>query len=82
MTVNIRHAFINRISLNRVNCSKCLGVEIDEFLTWNTHIASVLKKVSPGLSIMSKIKPFVPISSLLNIYQSVVEPYFEYCSIV
>ena len=81
MTVNM-HAFINGISLNRVNCSKCLGVEIDEFLTWDTHIASVSKKMSSGLSIMRKIKPFVPISSLLTIYQSVVEPYFDYCGTV
>jgi len=81
MIVNM-HAFINGISLNRVNCSKCLGVEIDEFLTWDTHIASVSKKVSSGLSIMRKIKPFVPISSLLIIDQSVVEPYFDYCSTV
>ena len=29
-----------------------------------------------------KRKPFVPIFSLLNIYQSIVEPYFDYCSIV
>ena len=28
MTENM-NAFINGISLNRVNCSKCLGVEID-----------------------------------------------------
>ena len=59
-----------------------LGLEIYEFLTWETHIASVSKKVSSGISIMRKIKPSVPISSLLNIYQSVVEPYFDYCSIV
>ena len=53
----------------------CLGVEIDEFLTWNTHIASVSKKVASGIfSIMRKIKPFVPISSVLNSYQSIVEP--------
>ena len=81
MTENM-NTFLNRISLNRVNCSKCLGVEIDEFLTWDTHIASVSKKVSSGISIMRKVKPFIPISSLLNIYQSIVEPYFDYCSIV
>ena len=57
MTVNM-HAFITGMSLNRVNCSKCLSVEIDEFLSWDTHIASVSKKVSSGLSIMRKIKPF------------------------
>ena len=81
MTENM-NTFLNGISLNRVNCSKCLGVEIDEFLTWETHIASVSKKVSSGISIMRKVKPFIPISSLLNIYQSIVEPYFDYCSIV
>ena len=81
MTENM-NTFLNGISLNRVNCSKCLGVEIDEFLTWDTHIASVSKKVSSGISIMRKVKPFIPISSLLNIYQSIVEPYFDYCSIV
>ena len=76
MTV-ITHAFLNGISLTKVNCGKCLGVEIDEFLTLYTHIASVSKKVLSGLSIMRKINPFIPISSLLNIYQSVVEPYFD-----
>ena len=80
MTENI-NTFLNRISLNRANCSKCLGVEIDELLTRDTHIASVSKKVSSGISIMRKIKPFIPISSLLNIYQSIVT-YFDYCSIV
>ena len=55
------HAFINRISLNSVDCSKCLGMKIDEFLTWDIHIASVSKEVSSGLSIMEKIKPFVAI---------------------
>ena len=42
----------------------------------------VSKIVLSRLSIMRKIKAFVPISSLLNIYQSVAEPYFHYCSIV
>ena len=58
MTENM-NTFLNGISLNRVNCSKCLGVEIDEFLTWDTHTASVSKKVSSGISIMRKIKPVI-----------------------
>ena len=40
---------INGISLKRVNSSKCLGVEIDEFLTWDAHISSLSKKVSSGI---------------------------------
>ena len=34
---------LNEISLKRVNSSKRLGVEIDEFLTWDAHISSVSK---------------------------------------
>ena len=28
------------------------------------------------------IKPFVPTFNLISVYQSIVEPYFDYCSIV
>ena len=37
---------VNGISFKKVDSSKCLGVEIDEFLTWDSHITSVSKKVS------------------------------------
>ena len=60
---------INGISLKRVNRSKCLGVEIDEFLTWDAHIFSVSKKVSSGIGVLKKIKPFVPTSNLISVYQ-------------
>ena len=70
---------INGISLKRVDSSKCLGVEIDEFLTWDAHIASVSKKVSSVIGVINKIMPLVPTS---NFYQSIVEPYLDYYSIL
>ena len=73
---------INGISLKRVKRGKCLGAEIDEFLTWDAHIASVSKKVSSGIGVIKKIKPFVPTSNLISVYQSIVEPYLDYCSVV
>ena len=71
---------INGISLKRVNSSKCLGVEIDEFLTWDAHIVS--KKVSSGIGVIKKMKPFIPTSNLMSVYQSIVEQYLDYCSVV
>ena len=47
-----------------------------------SHITSVCKKVSSGIGVIKTIKPFIPSRSLINIYQSLVEPYFDYCSIV
>ena len=73
---------INGILLKRVNSSKCLGVEIDEFLTWDVHIASVSKKVSSSIGVIKKIKPYVPTSNLISVYQSIVEQNLDYCSIV
>ena len=73
---------INGISLKSVNSSKCLGVEIDEFLTRDAHIASVSKKVSSGIRVIKKIKPLAPTSNLISVYQSIVEPYLDYCSVV
>ena len=54
---------INGISLKRVDSSKCLGVEIDEFLTWDAHIASVSKKVSSVIGVIKRIMPLVPTSN-------------------
>ena len=48
---------INGISLKRVNSSKCLIVEIDEFLTLDARISSVSKKVSSGIGVIKKIEP-------------------------
>ena len=35
-----------------------------------------------GIGAIKKIKPFVPTSNLINIYQSIVEPYLDYCSVI
>ena len=34
------------------------------------------------IGVLKKIKPFVPTFNLISVYQSIVEPYFDYCSIV
>ena len=45
---------VNGISLKRTHEVKCLGLIIDENLTWKSHIDSVKKKVSTNLRIMKK----------------------------
>ena len=36
---------INRVALHRIETTKCLGLSIDELLTWNSHIQSIRHKV-------------------------------------
>ena len=73
---------INGITLRRVKDTKCLGVTIDEYLTWDLHLANVVRKASSGIGILRRIKRLVNQDNLINVYRSIVEPYFDYCCIV
>ena len=61
---------------------KSLGVYIDEDLTWHSHIHKLCKKIASAIGAIKRVKPFVPQSTLLNIYNSLVQSHFDYCSLV
>ena len=68
--------------LEKVNSVKCLGVDIDEYLTWDNHMLSIRKKVTRNLGVLRRVKPFLKTENLIVIYRSIIEPYFTYCCIV
>ena len=59
---------------------KYLGVELDETLTWHSHIDSIIKKVSGGLRALKRARILVPHETLIMMYKALVQPYFDYCS--
>ena len=61
---------------------KCVGLQIDEHLTWEAHIESVAKKVVCSPAVLRKVRKCINPDNLMKIYKSVIEPYFDYCSIV
>ena len=71
---------INNDIVSHVNSQKCLGVEIDERLSFDIHIEKTCKKVCSGIGALRRIKPFVPLYSLEALYKSLIQPYFDYCS--
>ena len=73
---------VNGLTLQQVGSTKCLGLTIDQFLTWRNHLQSVRQKVGCGIRILKRIRPFVGLEHLINVYRSIVEPYFTYCCIV
>ena len=70
----------NRIE--RVGTYKCLGLGLDESLTWEYHISTIVSKVSKVLGFLRRLKPLLPRSTLVLIYNSLILPHFDYCSIV
>ena len=73
---------VDGVELKRTSETKCLGVQIDENLTWSTHIQYIKKKVSCSLATLKKIKPYLKQDCLIIIYNSIIEPYFNYCCLV
>ena len=66
--------------VSRVPSNKCLGVLLDEKLTFETHIHYICKKACAGIGALRRVKPFVPLCTLVTLYRSLIEPYFDYCS--
>jgi hypothetical protein len=73
---------INNEKLLRVYETKFLGIIIQANLKWNTHISLLKNKISKTIGIMSKVKHILTTAHLKLLYQSLVEPYLNYCCIV
>ena len=73
---------INDAPIKQVACSKSLGVFIDENMSWNVHINNLSKKIASGIGALKRCRPFVPPTTLQSIYNALVQPHFDYCSVV
>ena len=73
---------INKFLIKHVSTSKSLGVHIDGNLSWECHISEISKKVASGISAIKRIRYFLPFEILLNVYNSLVQPHFDYCNVV
>ena len=64
----------------RINTQVCLGVNLDENLSWASHIKMICKKASSGVGAIKRIKPFVPMHTLeskvlFSLTLTIVPPY-------
>ena len=74
---------IDNAPIEQVSSVKSLGAYINENLTWHSHIDKLCKKIArTTIGAIKRIKPFVPQSTILCIYNSLVQPHFDYCSLV
>ena len=73
---------VDNVPIEQVSSVKSLGIYVDENLTWHFHIDKLCKKIASAIGAIKRVKPFVPQSTLLSIYNSLVQPHFDYCSLV
>ena len=78
ISLNIRNSDGSSHALERKQCIKYLGVMIDESLTWKYHIAFVCSRISRNIGIISKLRYYLSIQQLRQIYYNLIYPYISY----
>ena len=59
--------------------TKCLGVQVDQYVNWENRISHVIKKISRALGMTRLAKNFLFLTTLPTLYKSIVESYFRFC---
>ena len=75
-------AVVNDQQIEKVKCTKFLGLYIDHELSWRKHVDQIATKISKMTGIMAKARHVLSIQTLKKIYNTMVYPYLTYCSII
>ena len=73
---------VNNHPLSQETSVKLLGVQIDEKLNWSQHITYLVSKISPKISLISRLKHALSPALLNTVYKSIIQPLFDYCDTV
>ena len=57
---------------------KYLGVYIEADLSWKHHIEHISGKISKRVGVIAKLRHFVPLQTVLSIFQTLILPYLTY----
>ena len=58
---------------------KLLGVIIDEHLNFSEHISYLIKKISPKIALLHRLRQFLDSDILNNVYKAIIQSHFDYC---
>ena len=68
--------------IERETHTKFLGVIIDEEISWNRQIEYVTHKISKNIGILYKVRHYLSLDILLNLYYNLIYPYISYCTLI
>ena len=76
--VKIPNLVIDNHKIDFVNDFNYLGIILDKNLNWKSHVEALSKKISKTVGIMNRLKNFIPTSTLLTIYNSLILSHLNY----
>ena len=77
-----RHLTLNGKQLQQDFCIKYIGILIDTNLSWKPQIACIVKKIKRSVGILSKLRHYVNIDILTNVYYSLIHQFLTYGIII
>ena len=73
---------LNDTILENVDTDKLLGVMINNNLSWENHINSILSKVNRNIALLRRIKRYLTLDVRKMFFNANVLPHLDYCSII
>ena len=73
---------IDNTPIQKVETTKFLGLLIDCNLSWTSHTDHISKIVSKYNGIIRKVRQFLPLTSLVTLYNTLVLPYLSYGALI
>ena len=73
---------VNNINLEEKDETTFLGVQIDNKLSWKTHIQYISNKISKSIAILRLLRHRFPKRILRIIYMSLIYSYINYCNLI
>ena len=77
-SVRKKEPVINIPNMQQKDHIKYLGVYLDKYLNWEHQIKVVHSKVSKNIGIIRKLRYYVDLKTLTDIYYSLIYPYLSY----
>jgi hypothetical protein len=69
---------LNNIPLQQEKCIRYLSIFIDSNLSWKPQVDNIARKIKRSVGVLSKLRYYVNINILTNIYYALIYPYLIY----
>ena len=72
----------NQAKVKRVISQKHLGVILDAKLNFNEHLKIMINKLTKGISMLRKLRYYIPRHSLITIYKSFIRSHTDFADVI
>ena len=70
--------YVNNTLLEEKNHVKYLGIMMDNNLNWKSHATYIAKKIKRSIGILSKLRYYVTLDTLISLYFALLYPFLIY----